>query len=94
MFDRLRRPFPRFTNFSIRKIILNLQREQFEREPVELRIVNRGSGTGNQFAQARGEAGKFLVHAVFVCGWFSATAEGHDSGKTSRRKREGVKAML
>jgi hypothetical protein len=43
---------------------------------------------GNQFAQARRKAGKFLVHAVFVCGWFSATAGKHGNTKHSRCKGE------
>jgi hypothetical protein len=30
-------------------------------------------------AKADGEAGKFWIHAVFVRGWFSATAKAHDN---------------
>jgi hypothetical protein len=41
----------------------------------------------NGLAQARGKAGKFVVHAVFGYGWFSATADQHYTAKRRGGKR-------
>jgi hypothetical protein len=43
----------------------------------------------DQSAQARGEAGKFWIHAVFDCGWLSATA-GEDINAVSRGHKPGL----
>ena len=67
--------------------MFELQREKFQRQFVEIRQLIENPD-GNRFAQARGEAGKFLVHAVFVHGWFSATAGRHYNTKHLRCKRD------
>jgi hypothetical protein len=65
--DRLRREPARFANFAVGGIMFELEREKFQGQPGELRAADCGLRMGNQIAQARGEAGQFLVHAVFVC---------------------------
>ena len=54
--------------------MFELERKKFQRQRGELWITNCRLPAGNQFAQARGEAGEVIFHAVFVHGWFSATA--------------------
>ena len=78
-----RRRFPRFTNFSIHVIVLELAGKKFHRQGVKILALKTGT---DGLAQARGETGKFRVHAVFVCGWFSATAEDYDNTKPLRCK--------
>ncbi len=81
---------PRFADFSISGVVLELECEKLERKRVKFqfrvgsargtdRTPQRGVPTVNGFAQARGKAGKFVVHAVFGYGWFSATAEAQGS---------------
>ena len=67
MLDHLRRQLARFANFPVGGVVFELKSEQFEGERRELRIADCRLPIGNQLAQARGEAGKFCVHAVFVC---------------------------
>jgi hypothetical protein len=69
---------------------LELQREEFKSKLGELRIADCGLRIGNQLAQARGKAGKFFLHAVFVYGWFSATADRHYNAKSPCGKREAL----
>jgi len=44
--------------------MLELKREQLERQTVKVR---KRSFRKNLITQMRGEAGQFLMHAVFVC---------------------------
>ena len=66
MRDGLRRQFPGLTNFAIGGITSELQREKFQCEVAKRKIGDWQLAVGNVLAQSRGEAGKFLVHAVFV----------------------------
>jgi hypothetical protein len=43
---------------------------------------------GDPLAQSRGEIRKSGIHAVFVWGWFSATAEAQDSNPRRHGKAE------
>jgi len=56
--------------------MLKLQRKQFNGQGIEVFALKTGS---NRTTQARGEAGEFFIHAVFVRGWFSATAGVHNN---------------
>ena len=83
-------------NLAIGGVVLDLERKKFERKLVKipegrvprahvLDFKTRASWNSalrmNGFAQTRSEVGKFLVHAVFVYGWFSATAGDIVTGK-------------
>jgi hypothetical protein len=74
MLDDLRRQFFCDANFPVGGIVLELKREEFQREFGKLAIADWRLPIGNQRAQPGGEIGKFWIHAVFVRGWFSATA--------------------
>jgi hypothetical protein len=93
MFDGCRRQFARRADFPVGGIVLELEGEQLQRELGELRSVECGVPIGNQPAQARGEAREFFVHAVFVRGWFSATASRDDNTRPFRRKRDCLCAV-
>ena len=86
MLDPLRHNPARLADFAVGRIVLALKCEKLQRQLGELRIADCGLRIGNQPAQADGEMGKFRVHAVFVRGWFSATAEKHDNTKPRRCK--------
>ena len=86
VFDRLRCASARPADFPVGGVVRELEGEKLQREGIEFRLLvgtarctvrtpQRGVPTMDGFAQTRGEAGKFFVHAVFVHGWFSATAE-------------------
>jgi hypothetical protein len=74
-------------NFLIGGVVFELEREQFESELCKLPIADCRLPIGNQIVQARGETGKFFVHAVLFVGWFSATARSHYILKQVCRKR-------
>lgn len=86
VFDRLWRATARPADFPVGGVAFKLKREQLQGEFGELPIVDCRLPIGNQSAQARGEAGKFFVHAVFVHGWFSATANKKTSMKAAYGK--------
>ena len=91
MFNGLRREFARGANLLVGGVVLELQREQFQRERIEFRFgVAPAHGVvlgGRQLRpQARGKLRKFCVHAVLVHGWCSATAGRHDNTPRFRRK--------
>ena len=65
--DHLRRQRARLANFPAGGIVFELKREKFQREFGKLPVADGRLPAGHQLAQARGEAGKFLIHAVFVC---------------------------
>ena len=91
MLDGLRRHAASQADFLVGGIILELEREQFEREGGELLIADCQLPIGNQRTQLGGEIKKFFVHAVFVRGWFSATAKSRIAENCfpsqARRKR-------
>ncbi len=67
MFNDLRRDLTSLANFTVGGVMLELEREQFQCQLGELPVADCRLLIGNQLAQARGEAGKLVVHAVFVC---------------------------
>ena len=97
MLDHFWRQSARLADFPVGGIVFKLKREQFQSEVRRKLPICRFAGLpiGNRRspAQARGEAEKFFVHAVFVHGWFSATADGHDNTKRFRCKRDCLRRI-
>jgi hypothetical protein len=67
--------------------VIELEREQHQRHGIEFHVGVRleiriavmfagkiGGANGNEIRHARRENRKFRYHAVFLTGWFSATA--------------------
>ena len=82
MLDHFWRQTERLADYPIGGVVFKLKREKLERESIKLialRLPRRSE------AKAGGEAGKLFVHAVFVHGWFSATADRQYSSKSSSR---------
>ena len=81
MLNGLRRSFSHFADFSVSGVVLELQPEKFQGEGVKILVgadVRRPKLSSicietpyvvsdkEALAQARGETGKFFVHAVFT----------------------------
>src|SRR6185437_2482862 len=87
MRNGMRENSARFAKLSVGGIVLELQREQHDRHAVEFNIGMRlecgvlallarqlTGANGDIIAHTRRKNRKFGCHAVFLLGWFSATA--------------------
>jgi hypothetical protein len=83
----MRRNLSRLAQFSISRVVLELQREQHQSQAVkfdigvrlEIRMAAMVAGkiigaNGDKIRHSRRKNGKLRYHAVFLTGWFSATA--------------------